>query len=158
MLKALTTEQAIVNQGLVAEGVFLTMAGMTANTLNAHVQGEEPTIASLLYYRRASEGTIVVNCDVSLAFDFTGRLMSLHTPTRVDRDVDDAMCELVNMIGGNLKGLLSPQTEISIPHLLEPGKLLEIDRSQRRLSRVCLEVERRHCCVTLYEGCPFPLR
>jgi len=45
--------------------------------------------------------------------------MRIPAPTSFDDDVCDALGELVNMIGGNLKSVLPPGESLSIPTVVE---------------------------------------
>ena len=53
------------------------------------------------------------------AFEFTAKLMQIPKPLQFDNDVYDALGELANMIGGNLKSVLPRGVSLSLPSVVE---------------------------------------
>jgi CheY-specific phosphatase CheX len=60
-------------------------------------------------------GATLLEMPPKLARVFTSRMLSIDPPARVDDDVIDAMGELVNIIGGNLKAILPAGVNLSLP-------------------------------------------
>jgi CheY-specific phosphatase CheX len=58
-------------------------------------------------------GALLVRCDISTAEQLAQRLFKMQS-VNAD-DVADAMGELANMIGGNLKSVLPPGVLLSVP-------------------------------------------
>ena len=114
-LDVLTTPDAIESQIAVTQQVFSLMAGMEIYPSAIALSETETFTESVLTYLAVCKGSLVVECSAPVAFAFTERLMNIPTPTEYSDDVKDAMGELVNMIGGNLKGLLSVDTVLSPP-------------------------------------------
>jgi CheY-specific phosphatase CheX len=56
-----------------------------------------------------------------MARTVTSRMLGVEAPARVDDDVIDAVGELVNMIGGNLKRILPPGVVLSLPSVVIGG-------------------------------------
>jgi chemotaxis protein CheX len=79
---------------------------------------------------------VLLECDVRQACRFAGRFLSVDPSDTVDDVVRDVLGELANMIGGNLKCVLSQGIRISMPSVM--------DGSDYSL-RVCgAEVRARH--------------
>jgi len=135
MLTALTTPEGIDSQIIVGQQVFLTMAGMDVSRSHQPFGGDN-SIDSVLHYLGACDGTLILKCSTSVAFAFTARLMSIPIPLSFDDDVRDAMGELINMIGGNLKALLPAETLISPPTVLPPDSSKGKITHDPRLSRI----------------------
>lgn len=114
-LAALTTPDALESQIAVTQQVFMLMAGMEIYPSQRPLPETDLLIESVLDYLFVCKGCIVLECSAAVAFAFTERLMCVPTPAAFDDDVRDAMGEMVNMIGGNLKGLLSVDTVLSAP-------------------------------------------
>ena len=70
-----------------------------------------------LHFRGAWRGSLALECEATLAREFTAILMGVSRPGNLNDDVRDAMGELINMIGGNLLPALPEGTEVSIPHV-----------------------------------------
>lgn len=151
MLASLSAPDARADQIAIVQQVFFTMTGLELIAAAAEAPCADP-IAALLYYSEPSSGAILIECDPALAFTFTSRLMSVSLPDSLNEDVTDAMGELINMIGGNLKGLLPPETQISMPAVVQAEQLSHILATNRRLTRLCLTSDFGRCYVSLLEG------
>ena len=65
------------------------------------------------------EGAVIVRCDSQLARR-SGALMFDSTPETIGSDdINDAMGELVNMVGGNFKNLIPEMCSLSLPAVVE---------------------------------------
>jgi len=64
-------------------------------------------------------GVLLIECTCPQACAFAGRFLSEAPPNTVDDVVRDLLGELANMIGGNLKSLLSRGIRLSMPSVLE---------------------------------------
>ena len=63
----------------------------------------------------AWEGAVTVHCSEDLAKLLTGAMFGMAAEETADEDVRDALGELANMIGGNVKGILPEPSRISLP-------------------------------------------
>ena len=69
-------------------------------------------------------GAVLLECGRAEACRFAGRFLSMDPPAAVDNVVRDAVGELANIIGGNLKSALaqdSRQIRLSIPTVVDGG-------------------------------------
>jgi CheY-specific phosphatase CheX len=140
-LTTLTTPDALEAQISVTQQVFEIMAGIAVYPSTRALSQADPCVESVLRYLVVCKGSIVLESSASVAFGFTERMMSVPTPTWCDDDVKDAMGELVNMIGGNLKGLLPIETELSSPIVFEKPPLEMAHSRPGRLSRTDFDCE-----------------
>ncbi len=76
-------------------------------------------VTSAVYFAGPWKGATFLDCSLPLALLFTSRLMPDCEPTAMDDDVRDAMGELANIVGGNLKPLLPQGVELSMPSVVE---------------------------------------
>lgn len=73
----------------------------------------------------AWHGAIVVSCSPAAAHRLAAVLLDLPEPQVTDGDVADALGELANIIGGNIKGLLPAPSTLSLPRLaMRPDDLV----------------------------------
>jgi chemotaxis protein CheX len=152
MQASLATPESLADQRTIARQVFETMVDMELTPCDRHLETEDPdVVGAVLRYSGPSDGAMLIECSPALAFTFAARLMAIERPSSVDADVIDAMGELVNMIGGNLKALMPEQTCISAPQVLQPGEREALMAVSRRLTRVCFTAGLDHCCVSLIE-------
>jgi CheY-specific phosphatase CheX len=62
---------------------------------------------------------VVLYCSASVARHVAGIMFGADDGTRPAEDVNDAMCEMINIITGNVKGVLSGSSHLSLPNLVK---------------------------------------
>lgn len=105
-------------QGLAAS-VFESMLGLDVQPGNAELLPESDIITAAVYYAGAWKGAVLLQCDERQAKEFTARLMKIAPPRDFDDDIRDAVGELVNILGGNLKPILPHGIALSMPSVVE---------------------------------------
>ncbi len=78
-----------------------------------------PAVTAAIFFAGSWKGAVLVECSVLQACHWTSKLVSLPLPDTVNDDVRDAMGELVNMVGGNLKSVLPHGVGLSMPTLVQ---------------------------------------
>lgn len=68
------------------------------------------------------EGTVLLQCSLGYAQALAGTMFEMGPDELSAEEVRDAMGELVNMVGGNFKGLLDGSCLISLPTVVEGGE------------------------------------
>ena len=139
-LAVLATPDALESQITVTQQVFALMAGIEIFPSEAALPETDLFLESVLDYLFICKGSVVLECSAPVAFAFTERLMGIPTPTEFNDDVKDSMGELVNMIGGNLKGLLSVDTVLSAPVVFNE-KHASITQNRVKLSSIDFDCE-----------------
>lgn len=102
-----------------AESVFFSMLDLEVQPGDAMLSSESEIITAAVYYAGAWKGAVLLQCDERQAREFTARLMKIAPPRDFDDDVRDAVGELVNIIGGNLKPILPHGIALSMPSVVE---------------------------------------
>jgi len=64
-------------------------------------------------------GALLLEVDRAQACRLAGRFLSIDTPRAVDDVVRDVLGELANMIGGNLKCVLTKGIQLSMPSVVD---------------------------------------
>lgn len=113
---------------------------------------ELPEVEASVSFEGAWNGSLVIQCSVAQARNWTVRLMGIPADGGFDSDVRDAMGEIANMLGGNLKAILPPKNSLSVPSvsLVSESALHAADRYSVN-SRVILEGSLGAFSVTLLE-------
>jgi chemotaxis protein CheX len=145
----LAIEEHVSEQARIVTDVFGVMADIVAEPAKMEWPPAEELVTAAIYFTDPWKGAMILECVTSLAFEFTSRLMSVETPTSVDPDVCDSMGELVNMVAGNFKALMPPDTGISIPSVVRGRDYVLQMRGAKTLSQVVFETEFGACSVTL---------
>lgn len=79
----------------------------------------QPTIDGLINITGDWCGVVVLQLPQALASRVAGIMFKLGTGTPTLDDVYDALGEITNQIGGNLKGLLSGRCHLSLPAVVQ---------------------------------------
>lgn len=79
--------------------------------------GRTPLLAGHVRISGAWAGIVVMCVPLALARECAALMYGRAGGGPTDREVADAWGELVNMVGGNLKGLLPPPVKLSLPEV-----------------------------------------
>jgi len=102
----------------IVESVFATMVGLEVRACEAPWSPNGEHLTAVLHMAGDWNGAVLLECDRRQACQFAGRFLSLDPPNCVDDDVRDVLGELVNMIGGNMKCVLPPGMQLSMPSVV----------------------------------------
>jgi chemotaxis protein CheX len=103
----------------IVESVFGTMLGLGL------CQGGTPwfpsadRLTSAIHLAGDWSGAVLIECSRSQACRFAGRFLSQDPPETVDDVVRDVLGELANMIGGNLKCVLTRGIRLGMPSVVD---------------------------------------
>lgn len=98
----------------IVEGVFETMLGIRLECVELPWFPDPDRLTATVHFAGESPGAVVIECAESTACRMAGALTGI-VHTAVDEDVYDALAEIVNMVGGNLKSLLHAGCGLSMP-------------------------------------------
>lgn len=112
---------------------------------------QEHTLAGCVQLTGAWEGAVALHCAIGLARQVAALMFSMDPGSASIEEVQDALGELVNMTGGNIKALLAEPCYLSLPTVVEgnnytlriPGSVL--------VSQVAFECQGQPFLVTLLE-------
>ncbi len=65
------------------------------------------------------EGAIVVSCSFALAMNTTAFMFDMEVDEVTREELQDAVGELANMVGGSLKGLVPGPSRLSLPTVVD---------------------------------------
>ena len=78
-------------------------------------------LASIVYLNgTAWKGTIALICNRDMARQTAAQMFGVAVDQMPTSDVNDAMGELANMLGGNVRALLHGPCELSLPKIFSP--------------------------------------
>ena len=103
----------------IVQDVFETMLRYQIQESSEDYSPRMNLVTSAIFFAGAWKGAVVLECSEGEARFFTECLMGIPRPAYMDDDVRDAMGEVINMIGGNLKSVLPPGVSLSMPSVLE---------------------------------------
>jgi chemotaxis protein CheX len=82
-------------------------------------------------------GEVLIECDRAQACRFAGRFLSEDPPDSVDEVVRDVLGELANMIGGNMKCVLTAGIRLSMPAVTEGSGYVRAPEILERIAFQC---------------------
>ena len=103
----------------IVESVFATMLGLKTSESGSAWFPSRRRLTAAVELAGVWNGAVTVECDPAQACQFAGRFLSIDTPDRVDDMVRDVLGELANMIGGNLKCVVSDGVRLSMPWVMD---------------------------------------
>jgi chemotaxis protein CheX len=103
----------VVNQ--IVEHVFQTMLGLEVKQVDVPFPPPGELITAAISLAGPWKGAVLVECGLQEAFLFTSKMLCMDAPTSLNDDVRDALGELANMVGGNLKSVLPGGVGLSLP-------------------------------------------
>jgi chemotaxis protein CheX len=113
-----TLQEALVQ---IVDTVFGTMVSLEVSACQTPwFHGGDRLIAAV-HMMGAWNGALLMECDRGLACRIAGRFLSMDPPIAVDDDVRDVLGELANMVGGNLKSVMTPGIRLSLPSVVDGG-------------------------------------
>lgn len=72
-------------------------------------------VSSVVQISGPSQVTVVVSCSRALALTVTAAMLGVSAADVESGDVDDAVGEVANMVGGNVKGMIPGPSLLSLP-------------------------------------------
>lgn len=111
-------------QGLV-RNIWSSVLGLELDTLSPGAAPAVPLGASFSAWVRiigSNNLTVVLQCSETLARKSAGLMFSASENEVGDEQVKDGLKELVNILGGNVKGMMTKYHFLSMPSVAEPGK------------------------------------
>lgn len=94
--------------------IWSTLFDLTLEVGHADATGEGSSVTSCVQIDGAWRGALVMTCPMALAQTLAHQMFQAESGPSLD-DVRDALGELANMLGGNLKALLPAPSQISLP-------------------------------------------
>ncbi|HEX8324411.1 MAG TPA: chemotaxis protein CheX [Tepidisphaeraceae bacterium] len=108
-------------------------------------------MSACVHITGAWQGAVSISCDADLAARAAGIMFALDAASTGKSDVQDALGELANMIGGNVKALLPEPCQLSLPSVVDGAEYsVRIPRS-RVVTRVAMSCEGSPLDVVLIE-------
>jgi chemotaxis protein CheX len=103
----------------IVKTVFRTMVSLEVDECGTLWFPSGDRLTSVVHLTGDWKGAVLLECDWIVACRFARRFLSLDPPDMVDDLVRDVLGELANMIGGNLKCVLTQGIQLSMPSVVD---------------------------------------
>lgn len=120
-----------------AENVWSSVLGLELVRAD-EVDGKigDTTITACVQITGRWEGAITVACSPGLATRLAGAMFAMEADELGDEEIRDAMGEIANMTGGNVKGMAPGENTLTLPTVTEGDESALTIAKTRRLNRV----------------------
>jgi chemotaxis protein CheX len=108
-----------------------------------------PALTASIHFRGAWPGTLAATCSAALVQRMAARMFELPAGEGSAEDLMDAFGEIVNILGGNVKAVLPPPCELSLPALSE-GDGASVDPRWRLVDTVHFDWEGEILLIRLW--------
>ena len=105
----------------IVESVFAAMLNLEAGECATPWTASGDRLTAVVHLAGDWNGAVLLECDREQSCRFAGRFLSMDPPETVDDVVRDVLGELVNMIGGNMKCVLTRGIRLSMPSVVDGG-------------------------------------
>ncbi len=102
----------------IVEAVAQTMLKLELKTCDSPWFPDADRLTAVVHLTGVWNGAVLLECSRELACCFAARFLSIGLPKAVDEVVLDVLGELANMIGGNLKCVLTQGIGLSMPSVV----------------------------------------
>jgi chemotaxis protein CheX len=137
----------------IAENVWGTTLGIAVSRLPewAGPEAAASMLVGVVRIRGAWHGSVVVHCPRELAAAAAAIIFSIDDGTTATPvEMQDALLELTNMIGGNMKALLPEPCELSLPVVSAAPDFTE--PAGTKISELAVACDSHPLLVTVYEA------
>ena len=112
------------------EIVWSSILGLEARRSHAPYVLDASNVESCVQITGAWIGLVAINCPESLAHKIAETMFQLAPGSAGQEELQDAMGEITNMIGGNIKSLMPPPCHLSLPIVAVDGHSLHFPMTQ----------------------------
>lgn len=139
--------------------IWLTTLGLPTHRVDPDPAGarDEVTLDGLINITGEWQATVALQVPKTLASRVAGVMFQLGSEPPSLEDMQDAVGELTNMLGGNIKALLEGDCHLSLPAVVEGRAYTIRVPTSHVLTRVAFECDRERGVVSLLSvGHPHP--
>jgi chemotaxis protein CheX len=136
---------------LFTQEIWSLVLGQTATPTDGRPAGDDDPFTSCVHITGAWRGAVMLTLPSAVAARATATMFSIDAAAVTPTHLYDAIGELVNMIGGNLKALFKPPCYLSLP-MITTGRDVEMNVvGGRCLAEVAFETADGTFSVTIVE-------
>jgi chemotaxis protein CheX len=138
---------------LLTETIWRSVLGLDVQRAGetARAPGSERYLTGCVQITGSWEGTVTLDCSASLARVVAGIMFGVSPERAESVEIQDALGEMTNMTGGNIKNLLPSPSLLSLPSVTEGVDYTVTVPGARLLSQVVFECQGEPFRVSLLE-------
>ncbi|GJL80113.1 MAG: hypothetical protein NPINA01_31020 [Nitrospinaceae bacterium] len=122
----------------------------TSPSSQANHENLEDSVTANVQISGNWQGVVTLKIEMDLAHQLAEKMFSLEKGKATPDEINDAVAEMINMIGGNLKSLLPQPCQLSLPIIDLKGALFEFPFTEQ-LSEVVFECQGKKFMVSIHQ-------
>lgn len=138
--------------------IFATVLHFEASECNRCLADDDARLTACVQIAGAWKGAVLIDAPCQLGRQAAGVMFNVPLDQVTTADTHDALAELVNMVGGNLKTLLPGPSFLSLPAVTDGNDFSLTVPGSRLVTRVELECRDQMMAVMLLEEEPLASR
>ena len=103
----------------IIDSIFSTMMDVEVSVVDSPRATTGERVISSVHLDGAWNGAVSMQCNRRQACEFAGKVLCMDAPEEMDNDVRDAVGEIANMIGGNMKAAMGKDVRLSLPTVID---------------------------------------
>jgi chemotaxis protein CheX len=133
------------------ENIWMSVLGLAVqrSSDDGVLSRKEHTLAGCVQITGAWEGAVTLYCSAPLARQAASIMFGINQEEASNEEVQDALAELANITGGNVKTLLPEPCALSLPTVIEGNDYIVRIPGSILASRVAFEHEGHSLLVTV---------
>lgn len=137
----------------VAGTIWESVLGLPIESCDDQAAAAGRTTAACVYITGAWDGAVLLDCPVDVARRAAAIMFGMDAAAVTIAELQEAVAELVNMVGGNLKALLPEKCFLSLPAAVEGGDFSSRIPGSRVAGRIAFRSEGHNVTITVREKC-----
>jgi CheY-specific phosphatase CheX len=127
----------------ISEDIWIAMLEMAPHYTGPEPPEEPhgPVVVGIINVSGAWEGSVVLHLDEKLAGEVARRMLTLGDASPTLLDLQDAIGELSNMTGGNIKALAGGECHLSLPTVIQGSSFTLRFPGMKTVNRLGFRVE-----------------
>ena len=116
------------------------------------LQGHDRLITGCVQITGDWKGAVILDCSVNMAKEAAKIMLSIENDEEVNiEDTQDALAELVNILGGNIKSLFPGTCNLSLPTVVDGVEYQRRVPGSKQLSQITFQCNKENFMVTIVE-------
>lgn len=135
----------------IMDAIWQSLLGSGLTAAEGPGEGPRPRVVGRVEITGGWEGVVTIDCDAELAADVAAAMFGLEDGDAAPDEIRDALGELANMAGGNIKSLLPAPSQLGLPtvsHDIEPATVPD---DAEPLHSVAFDVDGKHIRLNVFE-------
>jgi chemotaxis protein CheX len=138
--------------------VLETTAGVTLVPATGGIPRDRPALSACVHVDGAWNGAALVECELPLARLLTAALFGRPVDDIEPEEVRDALGEITNIVGGNLKALLPAPSRLSLPTVVDGVDYAVTVPGTKQTAAVSFRIDDHLVVVRILEAVNVPAR